>query len=121
MHNAARFLHCSSSIDLSRVIDVSNMTPSLAASITKLGMVRFAVSQQMTFSGGDVRVSGTVELSAFMHEELVRPAAPPAPPARRREAPVSSESVLAPRDRSPVVTAPRVRPPTLLGMPWRWL
>jgi hypothetical protein len=64
-----------------------------------------------------------------MHDELLRPAQlaqlaqlPQRPQlANRREAMVSSESVLASHDKPSVAAPPRVRPPSMLGMPWRWL
>jgi hypothetical protein len=93
------------------------MTLSLASSITKLGMVRFAVSRQMTLSGGEIRVSGRVELPAFLHEELLRGAPLPS----RREAPAPREVALAPREKPSAPTWPRARAPMPLGMPWRWL
>ncbi|HWO20549.1 MAG TPA: hypothetical protein VNO30_17385 [Kofleriaceae bacterium] len=120
-----------------------NVTPALASSITKLGMVRFAISQQSTVSGGKAGVWWNVELPAFMHD--VRPsevAAPLPPPGRRSTpafapmpAPVPSPRAFAPREKpaatpprayapreKPAATpAPRIRPPSLLGMPWRWL
>jgi hypothetical protein len=108
-------------------------------------MVRFAIARQVSFSGREGWASGKVELPAFMHDALLRPVlaqlpqrpplAPmpqrpmlaPLPPlaqlplANRREAVASSESVLASHDKPSVAAPPRVRPPSMLGMPWRWL
>lgn len=100
-----------------------NAIPSLASSITKLGMVRFAIARHVSFSGRDGWASGKVELPAFMHDAPVRPAplAPLPPLPSRREVVAPSNSGLAAHAKPSGAASPRVRSPSMLGMPWRWL
>jgi hypothetical protein len=85
--------------------------PSLASSITKLGIVRFVLPQPPTLPTEDARRGGIIELPSFSNEDTSRPTVQMPPIAERRESPAAPVATPA-----PAPTPPRPRVSTMLGM-----